>query len=139
MRMVKIKREVKMNTLELIKWNWDNHIILKDYKGTFGNTLYLNEFGDFFVDSHMDKNETFTVEVEEEITEDMVLPSIVVVRTQYFPNNGKTVNVTKINGVSINKIINTQPNNYKYEVHEIYLMNEVGIGELLWKDGAMVE
>lgn len=82
---------------------------------------------------------TFTVEIEEEITEETILSSIVVVRTQYFPNNGKTVNVEKINDVSINKIINIQPNNSSYKVHEIYLMNEVGIGELLWKDGAMVE
>ncbi|MBM6506805.1 hypothetical protein [Staphylococcus pasteuri] len=138
--MVKIKRKVEMTLPELIQWGWDTDIKEKAfYSNVDGGSVYFDKVQNVSIEHETAKNETFTVEVEEEITEDMVLPSIVVVRTQYFPNNGKTVNVAKINDVSINKIINTQPNNSKYEVHEIYLMNEVGIGELLWKDGAMVE
>lgn len=139
--MVKIKTKKRMDKKEFAHFLIDNTEKIKIYSN-YMNGEVIEQSIDLKISNYKTKiisKDIVEVEVEEEITEDMVLPSIVVVRTQYFPNNGKTVNVAKINDVSINKIINTQPNNSKYEVHEIYLMNEVGIGELLWKDGAMVE
>ena len=76
--MVKIKKELEMSLGELIAWARENHINLESYKSNFGATVDFNEFGDIiFTNDYIDKNDSFTVEVEEEITEETVLPVIV--------------------------------------------------------------
>ncbi|HHW6831723.1 TPA: hypothetical protein ACU2WG_000500 [Staphylococcus aureus] len=81
----------------------------------------------------------FVVEVEEEITEETVIPSVVVVRTQYFPNGSESINVTKTNNKSIKELVGSNPDNSRFKYHEFYLMNGKGLGELIWKDGRLVE
>ncbi len=141
--MVKIKKRVALRPkeflMELLKKE-ETEVELDGYTFNYNEENYSfdPEITANEVISYNPYSRTFTVEIEKEITGDTILSSIVVVRTQYFPNNGKTVNVAKINDVSINKIINIQPNNSSYEVHEIYFMNETGIGKLLWKDGAII-
>lgn len=82
---------------------------------------------------------TFEVEVEEEITEETVIPSVVVIRTQYFPNGSESINVTKTNNKSIKELVGSNPDNSRFKYHEFYLMNGKGLGELIWKDGELVE
>ncbi|MEB5628442.1 hypothetical protein [Staphylococcus capitis] len=139
--MPKIKVEKQMTLPELIKYAWKNDIRNKKYHSNTDEfvTVNFDVLGHVRFSESIAQLEKFTVETEEEITRDTILSSIVVVRTQHFLNNEKIVNVAKINDASINKIINIQPNHSSYEVHEIYLMNEIGIGKLLWKDGVMVD
>lgn len=139
--MPKIKVEKQMTLPELIKYAWKNDIRNKKYHSNTDEfvTVNFDVLGHVRFSESIAQLEKFTVETEEEIARDTILSSIVVVRTQHFLNNEKIVNVAKINDASINKIINIQPNHSSYEVHEIYLMNEIGIGKLLWKDGVMVD
>lgn len=137
--MVKIKVEKNMNLLELIDWAWKNGVKEKAfYSNIDGGSLYFDMAQTVSIEHLITKDETFTVEVEEELTENTVLPSVVVVRTQYFPNNGHSVNVAKINSKSIKQVIENQPNNSKFEYHSIYLMESERIGQLIWKDGELV-
>ena len=141
--MVKIKREVEMTPKEFLKHlleQEETEVELDGYTFDYNEEHYsfdpeikTNEFISYSLHS-----DTFTVEIEEEITEDTVLPSVVVVRTQYFPNNGHSVNVAKINSKSIKQVIENQPNNSKFEYHSIYLMESKRIGQLIWKDGELV-
>lgn len=140
--MVKIKRKVKMTLAELIEWGFKNNIENRGFVPNQANhrPVVFNSNGwiDFSDDYCYPPGDIFTVEIEEELTENTVLPSVVVVRTQYFPNNGHSVNVAKINSKSIKQVIENQPNNSKFEYHSIYLMESERIGQLIWKDGELV-
>lgn len=140
--MVKVKVEKKMNLPELIQYIWDNNIIDKRYISNSEYPLFVFVNSDSGItilnDETVKESEMFILEVEEELTENTVLPSVVVVRTQYFPNNGHSVNVAKINSKSIKQVIENQPNNSKFEYHSIYLMESERIGQLIWKDGELV-
>lgn len=72
--MVKIKREVKKNLPQLIEWAWKNGIKNERYKCSDSipyEYVWINGSSDIEFDDDMciSKNDTFTVEVEEEITE----------------------------------------------------------------------
>lgn len=131
-----------MNLPELIQYIWDNNIIDKRFISNSEYPLFVlvNSNSDITIvnDEAVKESEMFILEVEEELTENTVLPSVVVVRTQYFPNNGHSVNVAKINSKSIKQVIENQPNNSKFEYHSIYLMESERIGQLIWKDGELV-
>jgi len=140
--MVKIKRKVEMTLPELIEWGFKNNIRNREFvcdQASYKSVIFnLNGWSEFSGNYSYLPQDTFTVEVEEELTENTILPSVVVVRTQYFPNNGHSVNVAKINSKSIKQVIENQPNNSKFEYHSIYLMESEKIGQLIWKDGELV-
>lgn len=137
MMKIKIKKEMRLD--ELIKWARSNPELSK------GKNFFTTGNGDGIVRFQKDTNECttsvcvpldapFEVEVEEEITEETVIPSVVVVRTQYFPNGSQSINVTKINNKSIKELVGSNPINSSFKYHEIYLMNGKGLGDLIWKD-----
>ncbi|RXS13358.1 hypothetical protein [Staphylococcus saprophyticus] len=73
--MVKIKRKVQKNLPQLIEWAWDNNVKNERYRCSDSNPyeyVWINENYDVELDEDMriSKNDTFTVEVEEEIDED---------------------------------------------------------------------
>ena len=71
---MKIKRKVEMNLPQLIEWGFKNDVINKEYvcnehkaKSVIFNLMGWAEFSDEF---SYNPHDTFTIEVEEEITED---------------------------------------------------------------------
>lgn len=78
---MKIKRKVEKNLPQLIDWAWDNGIKNKEYQcdGVEYKTVIFNGIGwAKFSDGYSyNKTDTFTVEVEEEITEDTKFKHIV--------------------------------------------------------------
>ena len=66
--MVKIKRKVKMTLPELIEWAWKNGVKEKAfYSNIDGGSVYFDMLQTVSVEHSIDKDESFTVEVEEEI------------------------------------------------------------------------
>ena len=86
---MKIKQEKKFTLPQLIEWGFDNDITNKYYvtHDNEGNTseVYFGIRGLPQFSSMVDKQDTFTVEVEEEITEDTDIELLLEVR------NGGTV------------------------------------------------
>ena len=87
---MKIKRKVQKNLPQLIEWAWENEIKNKRFIHSDSNPpeyVWVNENSEIEFDEDMilRKNNTFTVEVEEEITEDTVIELLLEVR------NGGTV------------------------------------------------
>lgn len=133
MKMVKIKRELKMNLGELIAWARENHINLESYKSDFGATVDFNEFGDIiFTNDYIDKNDSFTVEVEEEITEDTILPVIVEI-VERDESEEAYIDYQRTIKSILDENINAQ-----LTTKHIYLQNDDGIMTLIWKDGKLV-
>ncbi|WP_065316851.1 hypothetical protein [Staphylococcus aureus] len=143
---MKIKVKKEMNLPELIQWAWKNPELTTGKRFCTENKdnekfIYFSwEDGrKCFTSYFITPEDTFVVEVEEEITEETIIPSVVVVRTQYFPNGSESINVTKTNNKSIKELVGSNPDNSRFKYHEFYLINGKGLGELIWKDGRLVE
>ena len=122
--MVKIKREVEMTLPELIEWAWKNGVKEKAfYSNLDGGSVYFDMVQTVSVEHAIAKDETFTVEVEEEITEETLLPKILVLYKGENPEilHNETIEVTD------------------YEKEDvIYIIDEQENLTLIWKDGELV-
>lgn len=128
--MVKIKRKVEMTLLELIDWGFKNGIRNKafvrdsvhsksNFKPVAFNSTGWIEFSDDFSYTPED---TFTVEVEKEITQETVLPEI--------------VELSKDGGGAqwSQKSINAVKNSFSKE----FWLKDGDTMTLIWKDGELV-
>ncbi|WP_323710546.1 hypothetical protein [Mammaliicoccus lentus] len=78
---MKIKTKKEMNLPQLIEWGWENpkqverRTFRSDKRDSFGKNaeIYFTNCGHGFYTHRVTDKDTFTVEVEEEITEDMKL------------------------------------------------------------------
>ena len=76
LKTIKIKKQMRLD--ELIKYVWDNGITNRKFQGNYFKHVEINEVGEvrlFMQETHIfsfDEHNTFTVEIEEPITEDTV-------------------------------------------------------------------
>ena len=76
--MVKIKTTKQLNLPQLIEYAWDNNVKNERYRCSDSNPyeyVWINENSDVELDEDMSisKNDTFTVEVEEEVNGETIL------------------------------------------------------------------
>ena len=76
--MVKIKTKKEMNLPELIEWAWKNEFISSVFwtsnrEEGFNHKAFFDVDGNFYTSDNFNFNDTFEVEIEEEITEDTKL------------------------------------------------------------------
>lgn len=124
--MVKIKRKVEMTLPELIEWAWKNGVKEKAfYSNVDGGSVYFDMLQTVSVEHSIDKDETFTVEVEEEITKETEIPKLVSI-------NRNILNEVNINfNCSIGQFLDRSGYNY-------YILNDDSTLTLIWKDGELV-
>lgn len=137
-----IKKIVRMNLTELIEWGFRNNIENESYKtnDAEGYELYFDAYGTPRFSSFVNKHDTFTVEIEEPITEDTVLDAVVIVRKQISPYDRESTYVCRKDNVSINQVLSLQPNNSRFVYLEIHLMKNDRIDQLIWtKEKGLVE
>ena len=135
--MAKIKRKVEMTLAELIEWGFKNNIKnkkfisnSKDYTSVTFDSTGWGEFNNYF-----SPEDTFTVEVEEEITEETKLPKCLEI---YFDD--KVAKADEINVYmekSISEILQ-ESKRYQFETKAIYLFGDNGNLTPIWKDGELV-
>ncbi|MCO4364387.1 hypothetical protein [Staphylococcus agnetis] len=126
--MVKIKTKKKMNLPELIQWSWDNGEEHRIFYGSKDGEVCFNDDSWVTIETAVEPDETFTFEVEEEITEDTVINGLVEVyrsssgflKSVMFPR--ESVRVAK-RDVTV----------------AFYMLNEDMTMTLIWRDGEMVE
>ncbi|MEJ7484928.1 hypothetical protein WL639_09535 [Staphylococcus hominis] len=124
--MVKIKKKVEMTLPELIEWGFKNNI--KDRGFACNQATYrpvvFDSIGwiDFIDDYCYPPGDTYTVEVEEEITQETVLPEL--------------VELSKDGGGAqwSQKSINTVKNSFSKE----FWLKDGDTMTLIWKDGELV-
>lgn len=125
---MKIKTTKQLNLPQLIEWAWDNNVKNERYRCSDSNPyeyVWINENYDVELDEDMriSKNDTFTVEVEEEITEDTEFKSMVEVTTD------------DLFAVWEQASISTWESEHSKEFHA-YIDGEF---KLIWRDGKLVE
>ena len=121
--MVKIKRKVEMTLPELIEWAWKNGVKEKAfYSNLDGGSVYFDMVQTVSVEHAIAKDETFTVEVEEEITEDTKIPEMLEI---FQDNDG-----TQWFGNSIEQV--------KDDFSREFWMKDGNTMTLIWKNGELV-
>ncbi|WP_241522317.1 hypothetical protein [Staphylococcus delphini] len=134
---MKIKVEKKMNLHELIKWGWENDVKNKIFESDYvlGQTVRFDENGVLYMgDMHTIKDETFTVEVEEEITEDTKIPTLIELFVSGYGQIIHTYYRTSIREAigEVVKGVDALPKAF-------YILNEDRELILIWKDGEMIK
>lgn len=121
--MVKIKCKVKMTLPELIEWAWKNGVNKRTFTSSNNTSVSFSKYGGFVSTiKYVFKDETFTVEVEKEITQETVLPEL--------------VELSKDGGGAqwSQKSINAVKNSFSKE----FWMKDGNTMTLIWKDGELV-
>ena len=120
--MVKIKRKVEKNLPQLIEWAWNN-----DVKGEIfpidqneESGIYFATNSDFMMNNadYIRYNNTFTVEVEETVTEDTVIPKMLV--------------IGRFDGYE--EVYNRKLNNFTQHLLSAYLIHDDGHMELIYDE-----
>ncbi|RIM21430.1 hypothetical protein [Staphylococcus chromogenes] len=132
--MVKIITKKKMNLPELIKWGWDNGVIYKTYIGSKGGEVYFNGFGNFRTERDIYLEETFEVEVEEEIDENTVISKLV----YHYVHNGMSL-ITTRSEKSISEVLKINTKAEGFMNIAFYMLNDDYTMTLIWRNGGMVE
>lgn len=136
--MVKIKRKVEMTPKEFLKHlleQEETEVELDGYTFNYNEEIYSfdPEITANEVISYDPHSRTFTVEVEEEITEDTKLSSVLeMYKDIHYPGSVSSV-IQK--GASINNILEYNPSYFNTRC--LYLINEDMTLTLIWKDGEL--
>lgn len=127
--MVKIKTKKQFTLPQLIEWAMDNDIKVRVFESNpnFDGVTYslgFDKSGDLYFEESLSPTLLFTVDVEEEITEDTVIDEMLTIYK---------------NGVT--HITNDKSLNYldKTNLKSAYTMNDDLRLILIWRDGRLVE
>lgn len=136
--MPKIKRKVEMTLPKLIEWAWENEIRKKAFYSNYtGGSVFFDEEQILFLEHETRKDETFTVEIEEEITEETAIPRLLEVRNLIpLKNTGWHYFKSLKSYLHVNHSISEVENRHSIA---FYMLNDDMTMTILWKDGAMVE
>ena len=130
---MKIKTKKQFTLPQLIEWGWGNPSLSRNKRffskdenlGITKHCVHFNDFGHPEVDNRycLEPTDTFTVEVEEEITEDTTFDHIIEINTHgehLAWSNSKIANII----------------DYESEEFHAYIDGEF---KLIWRDGKLVE
>ena len=133
--MVKIKQKKKMTLPELIQWGWKNRITEKAfYSNLDGGSVYFDNLQNVSTEHEIAINETFTVEIEEEVTEDTKLPKCLEI--SFDRKSGRDIAVVYEN-CSVKQLTDRNPE-HLLDIRTIHLVNDDGTVKLIWKNGELV-
>ncbi|WP_339035448.1 hypothetical protein [Mammaliicoccus sciuri] len=123
-----IKTKKEMNLPELIEWGFKNNIKNAVYNSKNGLSVNFSFDGKAVIGYAFSEEDTFTVEIEEEITEDTEIKGLV-----EFGNDGHGTDFFQCNGSSINE-------QKDFDSEAFYIMNDDKTMTLIWtKEKGLVE
>lgn len=107
---MKIKTVKKMSLPELINYVWEKELYPCKYINNFNGEVVFNDTGKFMTDeSFISPNSYFTVEVEEELTEDTGIPGATFVYYDELSREVKPFRYADVTSPSLEHIIQTRP------------------------------
>ncbi|MGV3225421.1 hypothetical protein ACEE78_11915 [Staphylococcus hyicus] len=137
--MAKIKTKKYMNLAELIKWAGENRIKDGNFLGSSGVVLYFYFDGNSWISidepNLIEPEETFEVEVEEEIDENTKVPTLIEL---FVSDYGQIIYKYYIK-TSIKEAIGDVEKDTKVLSKAFYILNDDLSMTLIWRNGGMVE
>ena len=132
---MKIKTKKQLNLPQLIEWEMKNDMHERSFFGDrYGDAVHFDENEDILCD-HVSLTETFTVEVEEEITEDTVFPKLVE-RWKHDGEGDEAFRYAGHDDKSINRVLFANPESV--ETTHFYIENDNQELVLIWRDGKLI-
>ncbi|MDW8546339.1 MULTISPECIES: hypothetical protein [Staphylococcus] len=129
---MKIKTKKQLNLPQLIEWAWENKIKDEIFTCEYDSReVYFDNLSRFVSESYISNNTTFTVEVEEEITEDTKLDLV-----ERFIGGMGSVCYTS-HTMSIKECLKRSPRDCT--TTHFYIENDDRELILIWRDGKLVE
>lgn len=141
--MVKIKQKKTMNLPQLIEWGFENNVrnqsfLTYDSEG-IASEVHFDIRGLPKFSSMTDKQDLFTVKVEEEITEDTVIPKLLTTfETINVKNKVRYQRVRIDENYSIKLMLNIAEAHGE-PIETLHIVNDDGTHKLIWRDGKLVE
>ncbi|MEN2006958.1 hypothetical protein AAJN34_09480 [Staphylococcus haemolyticus] len=136
--MAKIKRKVEMTLPELIEWGFKNGIKNKEFVSNFFEKksviFNLSGWAEFSDEYAYLPEDTFTVEVEEEITKETKLPKFLEI--SFDRKSGRDFAVVR-EKESIKNIVDKNIEHF-IDTRTIHLFDDDGTHTLIWKYGELV-
>lgn len=132
--MVKIKVKKEMELPELLRWASDNDIKGCKINGDQGSNVLFNKNGWVSMNYFISLEENFEVEVEEEITEETEIPTLIIIADYGHGNN-----VIMDSYCSIKDVFERFAICAEDITKAIYMLNDDMTMTLIWRNGGMVE
>lgn len=119
--MVKIKTKKTMNLPQLIEWAWENDIWSRQFcisTRTGNKQVSFGKMNEVTAVHNITEDDLFTVEVEEEIDEDTVIPEMLV--------------IGRFDGYE--KVYNQKLSSFNQHLLSAYLIHDDGFMELIYDE-----
>jgi hypothetical protein len=140
---VKIKTKKQLNLPQLIEWAWENGVRNVRFRGLdkkgYVVSISINDKGEFTSDWRISKNDTFTVETEDEITEDTVIPKLMTTFKKTCLEGGIGYQRVRIDENYPVKLMLNKAEAHREPVETLHIVNDDGTHTLIWRDGKLVE
>lgn len=128
-----------MNLPQLIEWGWDNDVRNKNFQSEGGAIVYFDYEGNLTCARGFVPQDFFTVEVEEEITEDTVIPKLMTTFRKIYLKNGTGYQRVRIDENYSIKLMLNKAEAHSEPVETLHIVNDDGTHTLVWRNGKMVE
>lgn len=138
---MKIKTKKQLNLPQLIEWGFENDVTGAMFSDDRVEAKRIRFEVGILVSIHgdMNKEDTFTVEVEEEITEDTVIPKLMTTFKKTCLKGGIGYQRVRIDdNYPINLMLN-KAEAHGEPVETLHIVNDDGTHTLIWKNGKLVE
>ena len=137
---MKIKRKVEMNLSQLIEWLLESGYRNYTANSNMGNAVTLSRYGAIqFSHGIFFPEETFAVEVEEEITEDTVVPKLMTTFKKTYLEGGIGYQRVRIDENYPIKLMLNKAEAHGEPIEALHIVNDDGTHTLIWRDGKLVE
>ena len=139
-----IKRKVEMNLPQLIEWGFENDVTNTWYRASnveeYISEVFFGATGLPHFSNTVDKNDLFTVEVEEEITEDTVIPKLMTTFKKNYLKGDFGYQRVRIDENYPIKLMLNRAKEHKEPIETLHVVNEDGTHTLIWiKEEGLVE
>ena len=142
--MAKIKQKKQLNLPQLIEWAWENEIKNERFIHSDSNPpeyVWVNENSEIEFDEDMilRKSDLFTVEAEEEITEDTMVPKLMTTFKKTYLEGGIGYQRVRIDENYSIKLMLNKAEAHSEPVETLHIVNDDRTHTLVWRDGKMVD
>ncbi|MDW4018940.1 hypothetical protein ASS85_10895 [Staphylococcus saprophyticus] len=141
---MKIKTKKTMTLPQLIEWAWENEIKNERFIHSDSNPpeyVWVNENSEIEFDEDMilRKSDLFTVEAEEEITEDTMVPKLMTTFKKTYLEGGIGYQRVRIDENYPIKLMLNKAEAHGEPIETLHIVNDDGTHTLIWRDGKLVE
>lgn len=146
---MKIKTKKQLTLPQLIEWAWDNPDLSRNKRFVsenkdfpyFNQYVIFNEVGYAEIENSYcyGRNDLFTVEVEEEITEDTVIPKLMTTFKKTYLKDDFGYQRVRIDENYPIKLMLNKAEAHEEPIETLHVVNDDGTHTLIWRDGRLVE